>query len=361
MLSSYLAPEVRNLQISIGKSTEPQSLPKSTKDDEEQCIAKLPNPTKQATKEKENETKKIANSSIDKENDDQPNQAKTETGTESDACPKAFVLFVGNDTALYSWPLLIKKMPYLHWECAEEVRKHKKILEENKAENQERSRSVGKDIEERKLAVTGKPMDDTEKLLWMFLGEDHPLHIRRTLDQYYYPNSSSIEDRDKDQTTLRYFEDQCLDSEEFDRVLTMVDQLWMWVLPRCGSSPPTILTAFPQRSNRKNSKRPTALVNNIQSKCRDLSRWSSYDVAKVIVAECSRIYFHSTSNRKKPVEFLDVYRTSIGRIVCVSCLVAIYYSLTSFTTDGSRCYTVSIFPRNDRQAKQDTWVGEASR
>ncbi|KAI0549208.1 hypothetical protein F4679DRAFT_276641 [Xylaria curta] len=167
----------------------------------------------------------------------------------------------------------------------------------------------------------------------MYLGEDHPLHIRRTLDQYYYANSSNLKGRDEDQTSLRYFRDQDISSEEFDPVLTMVDQLWMWVLPKCGESPPTIITAFPERSNR-NVQKPTALMANIVGKCRDLSNWSCYEVAEIIVTECSRIYLDSTSNRNQIVQFLHVYESSIGRIM---------------DSDAERFRT---FPENMRKANE---------
>lgn len=103
--------------------------------------------------------------------------------------------------------------------------------------------------------------------------------------------------------------------DDFKPVLTIVDQLWMWVLPKYGPLPPTIITAFPQRSNRDNSKWLTALVTNILNKCDDLSSRTCYQVADVIVAECSRIYLDSTSNRRPPIQFQDIYRTSIGDIV----------------------------------------------
>ncbi|KAI8947730.1 ankyrin repeat-containing domain protein [Xylaria longipes] len=133
-----------------------------------------------------------------------PSQRRTETSMAPDSRHKGFVLF----------------MPYLHWECEKKVLRAKDILKEKGAlkHNQDASRKFAAQIME--IGVS-----DTEKLLWMYVGEDHPLHIRRTLDQYYYPNSENIEARDEDQTTLRYFNDQRLNSKKFDRVLTMVDQL----------------------------------------------------------------------------------------------------------------------------------------
>ncbi|RYC58665.1 hypothetical protein CHU98_g7543 [Xylaria longipes] len=236
-----------------------------------------------ANNDEDDRGRKIANPSNDKTKGNGPSQRRTETSMAPDSRHKGFVLF--------------------------KVLRAKDILKEKGAlkHNQDASRKFAAQIME--IGVS-----DTEKLLWMYVGEDHPLHIRRTLDQYYYPNSENIEARDEDQTTLRYFNDQRLDSKKFDRVLTMVDQLWMWVLPKCGESPPTIITAFPQRSDRE-GEQPTALVSNIVGKCRDLSDRTGYEVAEVIVAECSRIYLDPTSNRNHTVQFPDVYEASIGKIM----------------------------------------------
>ena len=50
--------------------------------------------------------------------------------------------------------------------------------------------------------------DRYEKLVWTYLLNDHPLHIRRTLDQSYYGVLKSTEDRDKDQIPFKFFKEQ---------------------------------------------------------------------------------------------------------------------------------------------------------
>ncbi|KAI1302722.1 ankyrin repeat-containing domain protein [Xylaria venustula] len=230
-----------------------------------------------------------------KEEDAKIKRRRPETSEDSESCQRGFVLF----------------MPYLHWERKDEVNKLKKIWMEDNPQNS--SQDESRKSSAQRLSKPG--LNNTEKLHWMYLGEEHPLHIRRTLDQYYYPDSSNLEDRDYDQTTLRWFEDQNLDPKKTSPVLTMVDQLWMWILPKCGQSPPTIITAFPQGSSIHDPAQRTALVNNIIGKCGDLGSRSLYEVAEIIVAECSRIYFDSMSNRERTTQFLDVFRTSIGTIM----------------------------------------------
>ena len=106
----------------------------------------------------------------------------------------------------------------------------------------------------------------------------------------------------------------------------MVDQLWMWVLPAYGPLPAMIITAFPQRNKREEGAQLPELVTNILERCSELHSWSSFQVAQIIAAECSRIYFDFTSNRNQLVQFLNVYRTSISSIVSGHRLCPIYYA-----------------------------------
>lgn len=151
----------------------------------------------------------------------------------------------------------------------------------------------------------------------MYLDEGHPLHVRRTLDQFYYHTLLDTEKRDGDQTCIRYYNHKLV-GKGLKPVLTMVDQLWLWLLPECGGAPPTVITAFPQRSNRiesNKSKAMTALVSNILGRCSELTEWSAGAIAQVIVSECSRIYFDTMSNRHEMLQFSEIYETSIGEIV----------------------------------------------
>ncbi|KAJ8127284.1 hypothetical protein O1611_g6350 [Lasiodiplodia mahajangana] len=200
-------------------------------------------------------------------------------------------------------------VPYLHWEYEEEVETLKRTLDE---------------IRDRKKAWAGisqaqqtpnNSVTRDQRLLEEYVHEDHPLHIRRTLDQYYYPSSSNLSNRDNDQTSLRHHKESTTKNRTRPR-LTMVDQLWMWVLPKCESSPPTIITAFPQSSNtEKDAGWQTTLLKNIIIRCGYLSVRSCYGVAEIIAAECSRHYLGSENNRKEETRFLRIYETSIGRIM----------------------------------------------
>ncbi|CAI4215934.1 unnamed protein product [Parascedosporium putredinis] len=235
-------------------------------------------------------------------------------------------------------------MPYLHWELEEEYNKLQDIMKETKtilymSKNSKHSKDSRNSKDSRdskakeahtarmKTALGDARLCSTQKLYWRYLEEDHPLHPRRTLDQFYYHTLSDTKERDQDQTCVRYFNKKKGDLEgqtfELRRVLTMVDQLWMWILPACGTAPPTVITAFPQRSDRmacKDPKRMPALVSNIVDILRDILRGplpcpSVEELTEIIATECSRIYFDTMSNRHELTQFLQIYTTSIGDIV----------------------------------------------
>lgn len=55
-----------------------------------------------------------------------------------------------------------------------------------------------------------------------------PLHMRRTIDQYYYPTVEDTTHRDQDQVVCRGTRSRN-DPDATARVV-MVDQLWLWIL-----------------------------------------------------------------------------------------------------------------------------------
>jgi hypothetical protein len=74
-------------------------------------------------------------------------------------------------------------------------------------------------------------LDTDGKLLFAYVHETPPLHIRRTLDQsfYYTLSDQDIRDRDLDQVVYRYTNEVMTSP----RIL-MVDQLWLWIIDEPG-------------------------------------------------------------------------------------------------------------------------------
>jgi hypothetical protein len=111
-------------------------------------------------------------------------------------------------------------MPYLNWASEEERKKLNRIINEvTEAKDSDKLEACN---------IASEKLDRYERLVWNYLYDEHPLHIRRTLDQSYYNTLASTESRDVDQIPGKYFSKHG-NSSAMQPVL-MVDQLWLWVL-----------------------------------------------------------------------------------------------------------------------------------
>lgn len=159
--------------------------------------------------------------------------------------------------------------------------------------------------------------------------EWHQLHIRRSLDQYYYNTLHDTEKGDKDQVVSRY--QQRHDNRDTQgKVISMVDQLWLWALLGANDRPDTVISCFPSKDYAQssgNSKDPsnpdheglTDVLNNIklQMLSEPFSVRTPYDLARLIVATCSRAYL-KPSHAKKVLQFAEIYEEAIGSVASVS-------------------------------------------
>ncbi|KAF2111938.1 hypothetical protein BDV96DRAFT_498386 [Lophiotrema nucula] len=134
------------------------------------------------------------------------------------------------------------------------------------------------------------------------------LHVRRTLDQFFYHNIDT-ESRDQDQVVYRY-QTKGLSAEEagVDPKIFMVDQLWMWVLGK-----DLIVTSFPQRWQQPKNDPLNVLdgvIEDINSKTREPVR-SVYDLAMIITSRCSGVFDRHRMG-DEDYQFLDMFESSIG-------------------------------------------------
>ena len=79
------------------------------------------------------------------------------------------------------------------------------------------------------MAFVDKYAQDT-KMLRSFVHHDSPLHIRRTLDQFYFHTLENTSNRDCDQVVHR----GTRAAKEGKTRIIMVDQLWLWILDDSG-------------------------------------------------------------------------------------------------------------------------------
>ena len=78
-----------------------------------------------------------------------------------------------------------------------------------------------------------------EMLVQAYLQSTHNLHIRRTLDQFFYHGIDTTE-RDVDQVVYRYLKDR-----NKERKVFMVDQLWLWIIGKGLCRPTQLISRRP--------------------------------------------------------------------------------------------------------------------
>ncbi|KAL2006448.1 hypothetical protein VTN00DRAFT_9116 [Thermoascus crustaceus] len=187
-------------------------------------------------------------------------------------------------------------MPYLHFETAERRLKMQEAIQRAETLNF-------------RPALSKAPTHD-EMLIRAHLmsSSTASLHVRRTLDQFFFPNIDT-QTRDQDQVVYRY-QTKGPDRRKSwkEAKIFMVDQLWMWIL---GKN--LIVTSFPQRWEQPKNDPLNVLdgiIEDINSKTRDPVR-SVYDLAIVITSRCSGIFDRHRMGDEE-YQFLDMFESSIG-------------------------------------------------
>ncbi|KAL2820683.1 hypothetical protein BJX63DRAFT_379980 [Aspergillus granulosus] len=183
-------------------------------------------------------------------------------------------------------------MPYLHFETAERRDKMQEAIEEAQGSQTPRP------------GINRTPTRDELLLRAHLTSSTTSLHIRRTLDQFFYPNIDT-QTRDQDQVVYRY---QTRGSRTPEPKIFMVDQLWMWIL-----GPSLIVTSFPQRWDQPKNDPLNVLdgvIEDINSKTREPVR-SIYDLAIIITNRCSGVFDRHRLGDDE-YQFLDMFESSIG-------------------------------------------------
>ena len=185
-------------------------------------------------------------------------------------------------------------MPYLHYET------HRNRVKMSEAIN--RATTASDNMGRSNLSNTCDEM-----LIQAYLKSTPNLHIRRTLDQFYY-HAINTEYRDMDQVVYRYTRGKGKDT---DTKLVMVDQLWLWILDN-----DLIVTSFPQRWKQPKNDPLNVLdgiIEDMNSKTRPPVK-SVYDLATLITGRCSGVFDrHRLGN--EDYQFLDMFESSIGQVV----------------------------------------------
>ncbi|KAF8853541.1 hypothetical protein BDZ45DRAFT_75687 [Acephala macrosclerotiorum] len=217
---------------------------------------------------------------------------------------------------------LVLFMPYLHWDTVDQQEKREHIMNQPLREQQlreERHPENERPEQEPPEHIVPLPNKD-QRLTAAYLLEAHPLHVRRTLDQYYYHSMLDTKRRDIDQVVSRYQKDQNLNP----KVISMVDQLWLWVLPGAGDQVDTVITSFPSREHVSSTlgvedPDPYDFTDVLRSiKMQLLAERSSVrtacDLAGIIASQCSKAYLDIGTMNERP-GFSEIYEIAISDVM----------------------------------------------
>ena len=111
------------------------------------------------------------------------------------------------------------KMPYIHWEFQVDQQKRHNMIQ-----------AIARNDRYRKKERSSRGQSLELSLLETHINTDQPLHIRRTLDQYFYTSLKSTTARDDDQVVYRYAKNMLDGIATQELPLMMVDQLWLLML-----------------------------------------------------------------------------------------------------------------------------------
>lgn len=178
-------------------------------------------------------------------------------------------------------------MPYLHFET-DEHRKEMQAAIENVT-----TRHHSQTLHEDELLIRAHLTASTSFL-----------HVRRTLDQFFYHNIDT-RSRDSDQVVWRYQVGNT-DNSALDPKILMVDQLWMFVIGK-----DLVITSFPRRWKQPRNDPLNVLdgiIEDINSKTRDPIA-NVYELATTIAGRC-----YGSFDRKggDEFQFFDMFESSIG-------------------------------------------------
>ncbi|ORY70921.1 uncharacterized protein BCR38DRAFT_415455 [Pseudomassariella vexata] len=180
-----------------------------------------------------------------------------------------------------------------------------------------------------------------ERIIKEYLHNDAPVHPRRTLDQAYYWTLKTTKSRDRDQVVYRgttaktdlshrfntktktwtceEVEDITTTSNRCEQCrsdiiqvsrLVMVDQLWMWILDEH-----TIITSFPKRYGVKHGDSGVhKSIRRRLGESRNTQIRSVFDLALIIIDECSNTFFDPTKTQDRHPQVLVKFSEAISTI-----------------------------------------------
>jgi hypothetical protein len=158
--------------------------------------------------------------------------------------------------------------------------------------------------------ATSRLSKEEESLVRVYLHHSPPLHIRRTLDQYYYYMLADTRERDADQVVTRWAEKRL---QKPHHNILMVDQLWIWIIKGKENQPDRVISCFPDREGHESGSLDDLHRNVLhQNKDKRHPIITTADLTARIVTTCSDIF--SWSQEAELVRFLHFFEATVGRV-----------------------------------------------
>ncbi|KAI1637889.1 hypothetical protein F4809DRAFT_660759 [Biscogniauxia mediterranea] len=202
--------------------------------------------------------------------------------------------------------------------------KARTALEWRSVGRSERRRLIGHILLTAAMLLEIMDSDIEGRLVTRYLHDPSPLHPRRTLDQSHYGALRHTGIRDRDQVVYRATspsqhdhvlgDENCQvcqdDSRKVPRLI-MVDQLWLWILDES-----TVISCFPRRLSKHRSD-PTDIHKILRQRLKHVGKneiQSVFDLALLIIDQCSRSFFERARPRELKPDPLDIFADAIRSI-----------------------------------------------
>ncbi|KAI0384250.1 hypothetical protein F5Y04DRAFT_278254 [Hypomontagnella monticulosa] len=229
---------------------------------------------------------------------------------------QSFDLTPTTQPQVYADKNVVLFMPYLHWEECLRLNQAKEIIRNGaQPENAgwtKYQKLLNFDLFRDKPPVDADDRNRTRHDLRL-------LHVRRTLDQYYYYTLKNTNFRDNDQTVSRYLQAEATEP----KVVAVVDQLWLWVLVGPSGRADTVITCFPGDDHLTKRDRsevdPDCVTDVLQNILLHMlyepqAVKGAYDLVGVITSRCSRAFLEP-SRARRCLQFSEIYDSAIGNIM----------------------------------------------
>jgi len=159
------------------------------------------------------------------------------------------------------------------------------------------------------VTASGWLSKEEETLVQAYLHHDPPLHIRRTLDQYYYYMLEDTRLRDADQVVTRWARDRL--HKKHHNIL-MVDQLWLWVI-KDNNGADRVVSCFPERQGCDPGSLDYLQRNILHHNAENRQPIkTTVDLVSQIIATCSEVF--SWSQEADLARFLHFFEATVGRV-----------------------------------------------